>query len=570
MTEETTMATDETVERRAGPAQATVPWPARRRPTAWTLVAWTVSVLIAAPIIAVVAQIAAPSGGVWTQLAETVLARYLVNSALLTMLVVALATLIGTATGWLVATTEFPGRRWFEWALLLPMAMPAYVVAYVYLDRLAYAGPIQTTLRETFGWGRGDYWFPRVATLEGAGVLMALVLYPYVYLLARAAFMGLPAQTMHSARVLGASPWSAFRRVALPMARPALAAGAAFVAMETLSDYGAVVHLGVETLTTGIFRTWFARGSPVAAAQLAAMLLVFVAAALYVERASRRGRRFDADRGGRSAPLARSRLRGWRATAATAACAAPILLGFVAPAVELARLAIIAGDPFWGPRFFDFARNSLLLAATTAAALVVIGGALAYGRRLDPSPTLAGALEVASVGYAVPGAVIAVGVLTPLSFLDNALDAWLRAHAGVSTGLLLTGSLFAILFAYAVRFLAISLRTIDAGLSRVPLSFDAAARSLGDGPTRVMTRVHVPLLRSSLLTAAIFVFVDVMKELPATLILRPFNFDTLAIRAHRLASDGRLEEAATSALIIVVVGVVPVILLSRAMRGRDG
>ena len=522
--------------------------------------------VILLPIVTVLTQVFMPSDGVWAHLQQTVLPGYLRNSLTLVAGVGLLAIVIGVTSGWLIAAYEFPGRRIFEWALMLPLAMPSYVIAYVYFDRLSFWGPIQTGLRNLFGWGRGDYWFPQIASLQGAIVLLALVLYPYVYLLARAAFLGQSQSLMDSARALGHSRASAFLRVALPMAWPAVAAGAAFVAMETLAEYGAVLHLGVQTLTTGIFRTWFARGAPVAAAQLSALLVCFVATMFLIERVLRSNRRFSGDAGGRARTLVRTQLSPGRGLLATGACALPVLLGFGFPAAELLRLSVIAGDPLWGPRFFTFALNSLKMAVVAAGLLVAIAVFLSYARRLQDNMMIGVAMQVASLGYAMPGAVIAVGVLLPLAAFDNALDAFMRATFGVSTGLLLTGTIGALLFAYVVRYLAVALKTIDAAFARIPRSMDDAARNLGCGPGGVLRHVHFPLLRRGMLTAAIFVFADVMKELPATLIVRPFNFDTLAIRTFRLASDGRLEEAATSALMIVAVGIIPVIMLSRAMN----
>ena len=540
--------------------------PSRWRPSVWTAVALLIVAIVLFPILTVLSRVFVSSGGVWGQLADTVLPLYIQNSLIMVGGVLTLATLIGVTTGWLVAAHDFPGRRVFEWALMLPLAMPAYVIAYVYFDRLAYWGPVQTWLRANFGWGRGDYWFPQMASLPGAIVLMALVLYPYVYLLSRAAFLGQSQDMMESARTLGHSRASAFRRVALPMAWPAIAAGAAFVAMETLAEYGAMVHLGVQTMTTGIFRTWFGRGSPEAASQLAALLVCFVATAFLVERVIRGSRRFDANRGGRSRSLVRVRLGRGAGALAAVICLVPVLLGFLFPAAELLRLAIIAGDPFWGPRFFAFIRNSVIMAGGAAMILLSIAVFLSYARRQQGGFPIAAAMQAASMGYAMPGAVIAVGVLIPLGAFDNTLDAFMRANFGVSTGLLLSGTVVALMFAYVVRYLAVALKTVDAAFQRIPPSMDDAARNLGESPSGVLLRVHVPLLRRGVLAAAIFVFADVMKELPATIILRPFNFDTLAIRTFRLAQDGRLEEASTSALLIVAVGILPVIVLSRAMN----
>lgn len=538
----------------------------RRRISPWSLGALAVAALIALPIAAVVLQVFRPTEGAWSHLAATVLPLYLSNSLLLVLLSVTMASLVGVGAGWLIAGFEFRGRGVLQWALMLPMTMPGYVIAYVYYEQLAYAGPVQSGLRALFGWGRQDYWFPQIASLPGAALMLSAVLYPYIYLLTRAAFATQSLHLMEAARALGQSPRGAFFRVALPMARPAIVAGAAFVAMETLADFGTVSHLGVQTLTTGIFRTWFGRGQPVAAAQLAALLIGFVALALVLERILRGTRRYVGDPGGRGASAAaRHRLGGWRQAVVMALCAIPILVGFVIPVCDLVRRAILVGDPMWGARFYAFAGNSLMLAGLAALVLLTLGLFLGYARRMDGGPLVRAALGVAGIGYAMPGAVIAVGVLLPLSWADQTLDTWMRASFGISTGLLLTGSYVGLIFAYAVRFLSISLNTIEASLQRIPPSLDDAARGLGSGPGRTLLSVHFPLLRGGLLSAAIFIFADVMKELPATLIVRPFNLDTLAIRTYRLASDGRLDEASTSALVIVALGIIPVVLLSRAM-----
>lgn len=542
--------------------------PSRRLPfSIWSVIALIVVAIIVLPVATVASRVFVSSEGVWPHLMATVLPLYLQNSAILVVGVVVLAGVIGVTTGWIIAAHDFSGRRVLEWALMLPLAMPGYVIAYVYFDRLSYWGPLQSGLRATFGWtSRNDYWFPQIASLPGAIVLLSLVLYPYIYLLARAAFSGQSRQQMEAARALGHSRMSAFWRVALPMAWPAIAAGAAFVAMETLADYGAVLHLGVQTLTTGIFRTWFARGAPVAAAQLAALLLFIVSALFLLERILRGKRRFAGDSGGRQATMARLPLKGWKAAGAFALCATPVLLGFLLPAAELARLALIAGDPMWGPRFMVFATNSLKMAGGAAVLLVMIAIFLAYAQRLHGGPIVGAAVQAASMGYALPGAVIAVGILVPMAAFDNTLDAFMRQYFGISTGLLMTGTIGALMFAYVVRYLAVALKTTEAAFARIPRTMDEAARNLGAGPGGLLMRVHVPLLRRSMLTAAILVFADVMKELPATLIVRPFNFDTLAIRVFRLASDGRLEEASTAALMIVAVGILPVIILSNAMN----
>ncbi len=536
----------------------------------WVLFALAAAGGVSLPVLVVAGFVFVPSGEIWDHLASTVLPRYIANSLLL-MAGVGCGTLVlGVGTAWLVTLCRFPGRRLFEWALLLPLAVPAYVIAYSYATLLDFAGPVQTALRDFFDWGRADYWFPQLRSPGGAVAMMTLVLYPYVYLLSRAAFLEQSACVLEVSRTLGCSPWRGFFRVALPLARPAVAAGVALALMETLNDFGTVQHFGVDTFTTGIYRTWLGMREPAAAAQLAAILMLFVAAVFVLERWSR-GRRGFAHSSTRYRPLPRYRLAGLRAALAMLACALPVVLGFVVPALSLSRGVWLTAREWVDARFFDYALNSFILAAVAASLAVVIAVLLAYALRLRRSPVTLAAARVASMGYAIPGTVIAVGVMLPLAWIDNSVDAWMRATFGVSTGLIFSGTIYAVVSAYLVRFLAISFNTVEASLTKVTPSMDHAARSLGQGPARTLARVHLPIIRGSLLAAGLLVFVDVMKELPATLVLRPFNFNTLATQTFELAADERLNEASSSALAIVLVGILPVILLSRVIaRSRPG
>lgn len=399
---------------------------------------------------------------------------------------------------------------------------------------------------------------------------MALVMYPYVYLLARAAFQEQSVCVIEISRTLGRSPWRSFTGVALPLARPAIVTGLSLVMMEVLADFGTVQYFAVDTFTTGIYRTWFGLGDQSAAAQLAALLMAFVFALVLLERYTRgRARYHHTSR--RYRPLPGYRLRGVRLVLALVACGLPILLGFVLPAVQLGYWAVLTADDMIDARFLSLATNTLLLAVVAALLAVLVALVLAYAVRIGGSPVVRAGTRVAAMGYAIPGSVIAVGIMLPLAALDNALIGWMRAVFGVNPGLLLTGTVFALLYAYLVRFLAVSLNTVEASLGKVTGSMDDAARVFGLGPGATLRKVHVPIISGSLLTAGLLVFVDVMKELPATLIMRPFNFDTLAIRAFELASDERLEDAASAALAIVMVGILPVVMMSRAIsRSRPG
>ena len=539
--------------------------PAPFRVPGLTAASLLVAALFLVPIGSILASLLLPSQGTWQHLAETVLPGYIVNTLLLVLGVGVGVLLVGVSTAWLVTMCRFPGVRLFEWALILPLAVPAYVMAYSYTDFLQFAGPLQSSLRALMGWEAGDYWFPNVRSLEGAMLMLIMVLYPYVYLLTRAAFIEQSVCILEVSRTLGCSTWRAFWQVALPTARPAIAAGTALALMETLADYGTVSFFGLPTFTTGIIRAWIAFGDPIAAAQLSVALLGFVLLVLLIERWSRGRARFH-QTSSRFQRLPSYRLRGWRAAGAILVCALPLTLGFLLPAAILVDMAIQVGDEQFGARYLSLVGNSLTLASVTAVLAVAIATLLAYSRRLTPNLLNTAANRIAALGYAIPGTVIAVGVLIPAALFDNTLDAWMRSTFGLSTGLLLTGTIAALVFAYLVRFLAISLGTVEASLAKVRPSMDDAARNLGLRPAGVLARIHVPMMRGSMLTAGLIVLVDVMKELPATLVMRPFNFDTLAVQAYNLASDERLAESSTASLTIVAVGVLPLILLSAAIR----
>ena len=541
-----------------------------RWPNGLTWAVLTVAAAVALPIVAVLSNIFAPTGGLLAHLVQTVLPTYVLNTIALMLGVGIAVTLIGTGAAWLVTMCRFPGRSLVQWALLLPFAVPAYVLAYVYTDLLEFAGPLQTWLRELFGWGRGDYWFPQIRSLPGAIAMLALVLYPYVYLLARTAFLNQSVAALEVSRALGLGPWRSFWRVALRMGRPGIVAGLALALMETLADFGTVDFFGVQTFTTGIYRTWFLKGSPEVAAQLASCLLVFVTVVLVGERLSRGQARYHSPTG-RFTPLPSYHLKGVRGWLTLALCLLPVLLGFLVPAAVLLEMALRAGDPVLGDSFLVYAFSSISVAVVASLLAVAAGLILGYGTRMNPSRLAHFAVRACSMGYAIPGSVIAVGVLIPFGLFDNWLDALTREVFGVSVGLVLTGGIAGLLFAYVVRFLAVAFNAVDSGLTKITPSMDGAARTLGHGQLATLMKVHIPLLRASLLTGLLLVFVDVMKELPATLIVRPFNFETLAIRVYRLASDERLAEASTAALAIVVVGILPVILLSWQIgRSRPG
>ncbi len=530
--------------------------------TLWSVAVLAIALLILMPIAVVLSSLSADSGEVWQHLASTVLPTYIGNSLTLMLGVGIGVVAIGVSTAWLVTICQFPGCRILEWSLLLPLAAPAYLLAYVYTELLDYYGPVQSGLRALLGWqNASEYWFPPIRSLAGAIAMLVLVLYPYVYLLARVAFLEQASGMLEASRSLGCNPWHGFWRVALPLARPAIAAGTSLALMETLSDFGTVQYFGVSTFTTGIYRTWFGMGEPLAASQLSSVLLLFILGLIVLELWSRRQSRYYQT----ATPTQRRaayKLTGGQAIAAGLTCAIPVGLGFVVPSALLLEMAIAHATENFTTNFWVYARNSLLVAGLTAAIGVLLALIMAYGRRLQPNPVMHTATRIAAIGYAFPGAVIAVGILIPIGRFDNTLDAWMRSNFGISTGLLLSGTIVALIFAYLVRFLAVAFSTVESNLTRIKPSLDDAARSLGYTPARTLIHVHAPLMSNGLLTAAILVFVDVMKELPATLIVRPFNFDTLAVQVYRLAADERLAQAAAPALAIVAVGMLPVILMS--------
>ncbi|MDP7167094.1 MAG: iron ABC transporter permease [Nitrospinota bacterium] len=546
------------------------PLPARPmrwvRADVWTIGTVFFAAVIAAPILTVLILAVSSSGDIWNHLASTVLPRYIRTTLGLMAGAGAGTAVIGVASAWLVTLCRFPGRRVFEWALLLPMAMPAYVVAYVYTDILEYAGPVQELLRQVFGWSSGrDYWFPEIRSLGGAAAMMTLVLYPYVYLLARIAFLQQSACVLEASRTLGLGPWRSFFSVALPLARPSIVIGVSLVLMESLNDFGTVDFFSVETLTAGIYDVWLNMNNTAGAAQLATVSLAFVLALIGAEKWSRRSQRFYTT-SSKYRPLPNYRLKGSRAAIAFAVCLLPVAFGFLVPAGVLLNYAARFYEESLSANFLTYAGNSLMLSSISAALAALLGLFMAYGVRINGSPLLVAASRLASIGYAVPGAVLAVGVMIPLARADAAIDGLMRNLFGIPARLLLSGTIVAVTYGYLVRFLTLSYGTAESSLAKITPNMDDASRTLGMSPGRTLRRVHFPLIRGSVLAAAILVFVDCMKELPMTIILRPFNYGTLATQVHQFASDELLEESALGALAIVAAGILPVIILSATIH----
>lgn len=533
---------------------ATSPAPRRVRDP-WSVAAGAVALVVATPILVMTSSLASPSVDVWRHLWETQLGELVWNTLALIAGVGLGVVVVGTGLAWLVTMYRFPGRHLFEWLLILPMAMPAYVIGFVFLAIFDYTGPVQGWLRALLG---PDVWFPDIASYGGVVLVMTLVLYPYVYMLARAAFLEQSEATLEAARALGARRGEVFWRAALPLARPSIVAGVTLALMEALADFGTVAIFNYSTFTVAIYRVWFGLFNREAATELASLLLVFTLSLYLGERALRgRARFYHRDAGVRAAP--RKRLSGWRAWAASGVATLVVGVAFVLPVAQL--LAWIAASSGYDDRYPKFLGNTLAVAAVTALVVVVAAVVVAYGVRLSRGRTVGILAHVAGMGYALPGSVIAVGVLTLLVWLDRSIDALLRVAVGSSAGLFLTGSIVSLVFAYVVRFLAVSCQTVEASLVKITPSMDMAARSLGIGPWGVLQRVHLPLLRPGLGTAAILVFVDVMKEMPATLLLRPFGYETLAVRVWQFTSESLWEAAALPALTIVAAGILPVMIL---------
>ena len=533
----------------------------------WLIASVLIAIIITSPIIAIIWIAISPEENVWLHLATSVLPTYIFNSVVLMLGVGTFVAIIGTGTAWLVAMCEFPGAKIFAWALILPMAMPAYVVAYVYTDFLEFAGPVQTSLRMLFSWTTSsDYWFPQIRSLGGAITVLSLVLYPYVYALTRASFLEQSISTLEAGRVLGLTGAQNFFYTSLPLARPAIVVGVTLCLMETLSDFGTVDYFAVRTLTVGIFDVWFGMENRGGAAQIALVLLSFIIILIWLERSSRKRQRFH--NSSKNQSMKKIKLKGWRSSLAIVSCLVPIVTGFVLPGAILFYHALNNIEGFYSTKYIEYAGNSFTMAGSATLIIVLTGIFLAYAARICPNLLVKIAVRVASIGYAIPGAALAIGILISIGAIDSVFTKTVKLTFGFSANVLIGGGLAALLFGYTTRFLAIALGSAEAGLSKVTYNMDMAARTLGSGPRSTLFSVHAPLIRSSIISGSVLVFVDIMKELPATLILRPFNFETLATFVYQYASDELLNECAPAALTIVLAGLLPVLLLNRAIDNK--
>jgi len=548
-------------------AQRTVYGPVRRRLSGATLAALVVSAFVAMPIVAIFLIGLSGDGENWQHMLFNVVPRAASRTLLLLAFTGALTASIGIVSAWLVASCDFPFRRLLSVALVLPLAIPSYLAAYAFGEFLDFTGPVQSLYRSLFGFASArDYSFPDVRSLGGAVLVMSAVLYPYVYLACRSMFLMQGRAAADVARTLGAGPFRVFSRVQIPMARPAIMVGLTLVMMETLNDIGAVEYLGVNTLTFSIYDTWLNRGSLAGAAQIASVLLVFVVLLLWIERRARRRQRFASQKTTAvTIDAVRLKLSGWRGWGAALLCALPVIVGFVVPVAVLAGFAARRLGDFAEPRLIKALGHSVAVSSSAALLTVILAFVLAYAARTDRSRLTAGASRLASLGYGIPGTVLGIGVLIPLAGFDNFLDGMLRQGLGVSSGLLLSGTGFAIVYAATVRFLTMAEGTIDAGFQKLSPHLDMAARTLGRNGLQTLSQVLLPNMRPAVLTAALLVFIETLKELSATILLRPFNFNTLATLVYEDASRSKVQDASVAAIIIILAGLIPVILVSRSL-----
>ncbi|MAU97407.1 MAG: iron ABC transporter permease [Fulvimarina sp.] len=527
--------------------------------------ALVLAALVAMPFLALIWLAVSGTSSNWSHLATTILPEASLVTAELMLGVALLTGTMGVVTAWLVATFDFPGRRLFSWALVLPLAVPTYIAAYAFVEFLHFAGPVQTAIRALFGYSSSrDYWFPEIRSLPGAVLILSSVLYPYVYLTVRMVFLMQGRKAADVARTLGASQATIFLRILLPLARPAIAVGVTLALMEAVNDIGAVEFLGVRTLTFAVYSTWLNRGDLYGATQIALLMLAVIVLLVTIERLARRQQRFTLGRSDRPQPGS-ERLSGGRGFLAVAACALPIILGFAIPLLVLGDYALRRLDQLADPQLWRAFRHTVALASITGLVTVTVGFLLAYGVRLTGSKRLVLMSRLAVLGYAVPGTVLAIGILIPLAGLDNFVDARMRETFDVSTGLLLSGSGFAIVYAGFVRFMAMGHGSLESGFAKVSTHLDMAARTLGRAPGATLIEVLLPLMRPALLTAFLLVFVEASKELSATILLRPFDFETLATFVYAQTSRSAFEEGAVAALLIVLVGILPVAILNRSI-----
>jgi iron(III) transport system permease protein len=526
----------------------------------WVIGAIITSVFVVLPLVVIMPSLLVKGDEVWKHILHRLLPGYIKNTVFLMIGVGILTIIFGLVPAWLVTMYRFRGRKIFQWALILPIAIPAYINGFTWAGILDYTSPVYVFFRNNFGVDTGPYLFFNIHSLTGAIIILSLSLYPYVYLITRAWFLRQSTILFEASASLGRKPLSTFFKVVLPLTRPALVAGVSLVLMEVLNEYGLVRYFGVDTFTTGIFTAWFAFGSPASAMKLATYLMVIVLGLILLERYQRRQKRYDLI-GGNYCPVKPRQMTVVAATLAIIFCMIPLAAGFAIPATMLGAWSLKTAGQVIDIRFWELLRNSFLLATATSILVAVIALLVAFTSRTFPGMLVSLLSRISTIGYAIPGAVVAIGIMMFILWMEQQSRIWMP---GIE--LVLTGSIVVLVFAYMVRFMAVGYNPIESGMARVSTSLDEAARSLGHSNWRNLWQINIPLLKGSLVSAVLLVFIDVLKELPITLIMRPFNFDTLAIRAFEFASDERIAEAAPAAFIIILVGLVPVYLLNRMLE----
>ena len=531
----------------------------------WKTSSGVLALLLVLPILAIFTTAVGETNELFSHLMSTVMPTYAFNTVALVAGTMALSLLFGIPSAWVMAMCRIPGERVLQWALVLPLAMPGYIVGYIFTDWFDFAGPIQILLRDLTGWGPGDYWFPDIRTLTGAIIVLSLVLYPYVYLLCRAAFMEQNVSLLQSARLLKCSPWESFRRISLPLVRPSIAVGLSLVAMETVGDFGTVSYFAVNTLTTAVYDTWLGYSSLTAAAKISAIMLVVVILLLSTERYSRRKQKLFQNQFSSREDF-RYLLTGWKKWLAVSWCWGLVCVAFIFPLGQLVIYAYKYFAQSWTAEFREYALNSLYVSLTAAVIGVLVALIVNFCQRVNPGRKSLAFMRLSSMGYAVPGTVLAIGVMVPVLFMDHLVNDVAKYMGWGRPGLIFSGSMFALIFAMVVRFSAVAIGSIESSLSKVSPSLDMASRTMGCNANTMLWRVHFPLVRRGALIAGLLVFIESMKELNAALLLRPFNFETLATYVYNFASDEHLELAAMPAVLLVLVGLVPLVIVNRSLE----
>lgn len=531
----------------------------------WKTSSGSLALLLVLPILAIFYTAIGDTDDLFPHLMSTVLPTYTWNTIALVLGVMVLSLLFGIPSAWFMAMCRLPGERILQWALVLPLAMPGYIVGYIFTDWFDFAGPVQILLRDLTGWDPGEYWFPDIRTLTGATIVLALVMYPYVYLLCRAAFMEQNVALLQSARLLKCSPWESFRRISLPLVRPSMAVGLSLVAMETIGDFGTVSYFAVNTLTTAVYDTWLGYSSLTAAAKISAIMLVFVIVLLSAERYSRRKQKLFQNQFSSREDF-RYHLTGWKKWAALTWCWGLVSIAFIFPLMQLCLYGYKYFGQSWTAEFREYALNSFQVSITAAVIGVFVALVVNFYHRLRPSRSSLAFVRFSSMGYAVPGTVLAIGVMVAVLFMDHFVNDVAKSMEWGRPGLIFSGSMFALIFALVVRFSAVAIGSVESSLSKVSPSLDMASRTMGCNANQMLKRVHLPLVKRGALIAGLLVFIESMKELNAALLLRPFNFETLATYVFNFASDEHLELAALPAVLLVLVGLVPLIVVNRSLE----